>query len=124
MTFDYVAMQAVSTSLLTQAGQSVTRTVVTVGAYNPATGEATTTTSTSTRKGALLNYGEAGRVSERNVRGNLVEIGDRKLLLDATGAVALTDIYTIQGEQFTVVSIKPTNPAGTDVLFELHVRLS
>jgi hypothetical protein len=121
MSFDYVAMQGVSTSLLTQAGQSVTRTVVTVGAYNPATGEATTTTSTSTRKGALLNY---SKTSEQYVRGNLVEINDRKLLLDATAAVALTDIYTIQGEQYTVVSIKPTNPAGTDVLFELHVRLS
>ena len=58
------------------------------------------------------------------MRGNLVEIGDRKLLLDATAAVALTDIYTIQGEQYTVVSIKPTNPSGVDVLFELHVRLS
>jgi hypothetical protein len=46
------------------------------------------------------------------------------LLLDPTGAVALTDTYTIQGQVYTVVSIKPTDPAGVPVLYELHVRLS
>jgi hypothetical protein len=121
MSFDYVAMQAVSTSLLTQAGQSVTRTVVIVGAYDPATGTATTTTSSSTRQGALLSY---GKDAQQYVRGNLVQIDDRKLLLDPTGSVALTDTYTIQGQIYTVVSIKPTDPAGVPVLYELHVRLS
>lgn len=121
MSVDYVGLQAVSTSLLTQFGQSVTRTTVAVGEYDPTLGSAATTTTTTTRIGALLNY---GKNSEQYVRGNLVEMYDRKLLLDATAAVALTDIYTIQGEQYTVVSIKPTNPSGVDVLFELHVRLS
>lgn len=117
----YDDIATLSTSLLAQFGQSVTRTTNTAGAYNPATGEAGNTTATTTRQGALFTY---GKDAQQYVRGNLVQLNDRKLLLDATGPVALTDTYTIQGEVYSVVSIKPTDPAGIPVLYELHVRLS
>jgi hypothetical protein len=117
----YNNLATLSGSLLTEFGQAVTRTTNTAGAYDPATGEASNTTATTTRRGALFSY---GKDAQQYVRGNLVQVNDRKLLLDPSGAVALTDTYTIQGEVYTVVSIKPTDPAGVPVLYELHVRLS
>jgi len=117
----YADLATLSGSLLAAYGQAITRTANTAGAYDPATGAASNTAVTSTRQGALFSYGkDAGQY----VRGNLVQVNDRKLLLDATAAVALTDTYTVQGEVYSVVSIKPTDPAGIPVLYELHVRLS
>lgn len=121
MSFDYAGAAALSTDLLTQFGQMVTRTANTAGVYDPNTGAVTQSSVNSNRIGALLNY---GREAQGYVRGNLVEQSDRKLLLDPNGPVALTDTYTIQGQVYTVVSIKPTDPAGVKVLYELHVRLS
>jgi hypothetical protein len=117
----YADLATLSGSLLTEFGQAVTRTANTAGAYDPATGAATNTTVTTTRRGALFTY---GKDAQQYVRGNLVQVNDRKLLLDPSGQVAMTDTYTIQGEVYTVVSIKPTDPAGVPVLYELHVRLS
>ena len=117
----YADVANLASSLLTQYGQPVTRTANTAGAYDPATGAAANTSVSTTRQGALFSY---GKDAQQYVRGNLVQINDRKLLLDPAGQVALTDTYTIQGEVYTVVSIKPTDPAGVPVLYELHVRLS
>jgi hypothetical protein len=93
----YADVASLSSSLLTQYGQPVTRTANTAGAYNPATGAAANTSVSTTRQGALFSY---GKDAQQYVRGNLVQINDRKLLLD------------------------PTGPAGVPVLYELHVRLS
>jgi hypothetical protein len=120
MTF-YNDLATLSQSLLTEFGQAITRTANTAGVYDPATGAATNSTVTTTRRGALFTY---GKDAQQYVRGNLVQLNDRKLLLDPSGPVALTDTYTIQSEVYSVVSIKPTDPAGIPVLYELHVRLS
>jgi hypothetical protein len=117
----YADTANIAANMLAQFGQAVTRTANTAGAYNPATGAAANTSVSTTRQGALFSY---GKDAQQYVRGNLVQINDRKLLLDPTGSVSLTDTYTIQGEVYTVVSIKPTDPAGVPVLYELHVRLS
>lgn len=122
MTFNYTRANATALRLLTNFGQTVTRRTVTTGAYNPATGEAAVTTADTSRIGVLLDYGDQGRQGERYVRGNLVQVEDRQLLLDGTGAAELTDRYVAGGAEYSVVSVSEVNPAGTVVMYDLHVR--
>lgn len=96
----------------------VTQRAYTVGAYDPSTGEATTTTADSTRRGVVLDFG-AGQTL---CRGTLIQQGDKRLLLDATSAVAMQDHFIVSGVEYAVVSIGETNPAGTPLLYDLHVK--
>lgn len=135
---DYSAKAATALRLLTRFGQSVTR-VKTVlggydpeedefgwyqwyfqysGAYNPETSATIPTTDSSTRTGALLNYGKGIEY----VRGMQVTQRDKRLLLDASGAADISDTYTVSGVEYTVQSLEDINPAGTVVMYDLHVR--
>jgi nanoRNase/pAp phosphatase (c-di-AMP/oligoRNAs hydrolase) len=115
---NYAATAASATKMLTQFGQTVTRTIVTAGAYDLATDTVTQTETTESRIGAVFDFADA----LQNMRGNLIQVYDKRLYLDPNGSAALTDRYTIGGTQYTVVSISETNPAGTVVLYDLHLR--
>ena len=118
MSKDYAATAASATRMLTHYGQTITRTTVTAGAYNLTTDTVTQTEATESRIGALFDFPDA----LQNFRGNLIQVHDRRLYLDPNGSAAMTDRYTIGGVQYVVVSISETNPAGTVVLYDLHVR--
>lgn len=118
-TVDYAAKAATALRLLTRFGQSVTRTVKTVSdAYDPATSASTITETSTTRTGALLNYGKGIEY----VRGMQVMQRDKRLLLDASGAADISDTYTVSGVEYAVQSLEDINPAGTVVMYDLHVR--
>lgn len=118
MTVDYSAKAASALRMLTRFGQDVTRTASTVGTYNPATGAASVSTAATTRKGVKLPF-TSGTTT---VRGQLVQSEDAELYLDAEGAVTLTDKFTIGGAIFSVVSFDELAPAGTAVLYTVHIR--
>jgi secreted protein with Ig-like and vWFA domain len=118
MTFDYADTAALATEALTEFGAPITRRANTVGAYSPSTGAATSTTADTTRVGALFDYGSGQTL----VRGQLVQVSDKRLLVDPTAEVAMTDVFVVNGMTYTVVSIGEINPAGTRVLYDLHVR--
>ena len=118
MTFDYAPLADTSLELLTEFGQDVTRRSYTAGTYDPATGTTTPTTADTTRKGVLLDFG-AGQTLER---GGLIQGGDKRLLVDATAAVSPQDHFVAGGVEYIIVSVGEVNPAGTRVLFDLHVR--
>ena len=118
MSIDYTAIAASSLAALTGAGQDVTRRSFTSGAYDPATGTASPTTADSTRKGVILDFA-GGKTLER---GSLIQVGDKRLLLDAVAGVALNDQFIINGVEYSVVSIGEVNPAGICVLYDLHIR--
>jgi hypothetical protein len=122
MTFDYARSQATALRLLGSFGQAVTRRTVTAGAYAPSTGTATVTTADTTRTGAVLDYSDQSKQGERYIRGNLVKGEDRQLLLDGTGPAELTDRYVIGGTEYSVVSVSEISPAGTIVMFDIHLR--
>ena len=82
MSFDYAKSAATALRLLQQFGQAVTRNASTAGAYDPATGASVVTNVASSRTGALLNYSGKGEVY---ANGNLVILGDKKLLLGLGG---------------------------------------
>lgn len=121
MSFDYLKSQATATRLLTQFGQTVTRRTYTAGTYSPATGASAQTTADTSRIGVLLDYSNKG---EQYVAGNLIQVGDKKLLLDGAGDAALTDRYIVQSVEYSVLSVMELKPAATAVMFEIHLRLS
>ena len=118
MSFDYAEIAAEALELLTEFGQSITRTSYTVGTYDPATGANAVTTAITTRIGAIFDFG-AGKTLER---GSLIQIGDKRLLLDATAAISQQDHFTIGGIEYVVVSIGEINPAGVAVMYDIHLR--
>lgn len=120
MAFDYAELATLSTDLLTEFGQTVTRRSYTAGTYNPATGTATTTTADTSRIGAIFDF-PPGKTAER---GTLIQAGDKQLYLDPSAAVALQDHFIVSGVEYVIVSVGEVNPAGTRVLYDLHLRVA
>ena len=118
MTFNYSKSAATALKLLTKFGRTVTRRNYTTGTYNPATGANAVTYADTTWKGALLDFG-AGKTVER---GGLIQVGDKQLLLEAGASPQLEDHILVGTDEYAIVSIGELNPAGTVVLFDLHLR--
>lgn len=118
MSFNYAEIAANALETLTEYGQDVTRRSYTAGTYAPATGLVTPTTADTTRKGVLFDFG-AGQTLER---GTLIQAGDKRLLLDATATVSPQDHFIVGGAEYVIVSLGEINPAGTVVLYDIHLR--
>lgn len=113
----YTQMKSVASRLLTDKGQSLTFSRETSSGFNPVTGVNTTSTSTYTGNGASFNYNKA------EIDGTLVQRGDIRLLLEAvTTEPEQGDTVTIDSIIYRVMSVSPTSPAGTVVLYELQLR--
>ena len=117
-TYDYAVPAATATRMLTSYGQTVTRTTYTAGTFDQATQTVSPSTATSSRIGALFDIKD----NRTTIRGSLVQVGDKELYLDPAASVALTDHYTIGGVEYTVLSFEEIAPAGTAVLYILHLR--
>lgn len=116
---NYTAKAALSLRLLTKFGQDVTRQAFTLtDSGDNYGGPSTAVQADTTRKGALFDFA-AGQTFER---GTLILANDKRLLLDAEGAVTMTDRYVVGSDTYSVVSIGEINPAGTAVLYDLHLR--
>lgn len=114
----YSELTADALALLTEFGQSVTRRSYTAGSYDTATGTAVPATADSTRKGVALDFA----AGQSLVRGTLVQSGDKRLLVDAVAAINMQDHFIVNGVEYVIISIGEINPAGTVVLYDLHVR--
>lgn len=118
MSFDYQALADLALELLTEFGRSVTHRTFTEGTYDVSTGTASTTTADVTRIGAKFDFKD-GQTTER---GALIQSGDFQLLLDPTATVSMQDVFVIDSLQYSIVSIGEVNPAGTRVLYDIHIR--
>lgn len=114
----YSDLAKTALSLLSQFGQAVTRRECVSAAYDPATGTAGQTFVDTTRRGAIFDFGPG----TSTVRGQLVQISDQQLLLDATGPATLNDRFLVNGKEYTVVTLGEVNPAGIPVIYDLHLR--
>ncbi len=76
------------------------------------------TTSESVRHGLLWDLGDSGAY----YRGKLIELSDKKLMMDAEGQVNLKDHVIVDGTEYKIVSIGGLNPSGTRIFFDLHLR--
>lgn len=118
MSFDYASLAYTSRELLTEFGQAVTQRSYTVGTYDPATGAASPASADSARVGAMFDFG-AGKTLER---GGLIQAGDKRLLVDADADISPQDHFIVNSVDYVIVSIGEINPAGTRVLYDLHLR--
>lgn len=113
----YSGLAAVATNLLTDKGQAVTINRETSTSFDPVTGIDTVTPSSFSGVGAVFDYHRS------EIDGNLIQKGDIRLLLNAVTTEPLTDDeITIDGETYRVISVKPTSPGGTVVMYELQLR--
>lgn len=118
MTFNYAPLAADATALLAEYGGPVTQRAYTAGTYDPTTGLTTPTITDTARKGVALDFG-AGQTL---VGGQLVQTGDKRLLLDASATVAPQDHFVVAGTEYVIVGLGEINPAGVRVLYDIHLR--
>ena len=103
--------------LLAEFGQSITRRSYTTGTYDPATGVSAPATADTTRTGALFD------INTTTVRGQLVQVSDKRLLVDGSAAIDLRDRLIVNAVEYIIVSLGEVNPAGTRVMYDMHVRV-
>lgn len=117
MTF-YDNLQATGARLLAKYGRDVTLRKSTLGAYDPSTSQQARSTVDTVYKGAPLNF-QAGITQ---LRGELVRISDKRLLLEGAANPTPKDSIIIGATQYVIISIAEVNPAGTSVLYDIHLR--
>ena len=118
MSFDYADIATTAKDLLAEFGQPVTLRNVTIGTYNPATGTNTTTTTDVTRNAALFDFAEGQTLGP----GGLIQQGDKKLLMETGVIPALEDQVIVSGVLYVIKGVGESNPAGTPVMYKLHLR--
>lgn len=119
MTF-YDDAAADAAEALEEFGQACTLGVVTAGAYDPETGEASTTTESQSVTAAIFDY------PQKFIDGTLILTGDKRALVSAVGLTVepkpghtFTDAAAVA---YQVINAKALAPAGTVVLWTLQVR--
>jgi hypothetical protein len=118
----YSNLQATASRLLASKGQAVTLQSMQAGTYDPDTSLNTQAAPTAfTLRGVLLDFA-AGKEREG---GELVQAGDKELYLEAKAGQApkIDDkVVMADGTVYTVLSVGEVNPAGTPVVYDLHLR--
>ncbi len=118
MAFNYKVIAATSQAVIKEFGQQVVMVSKVAGAYDPATGSASVTSSVKTGYGVVLDYGV------KNIDGELIKAGDKQLLLSTSGITTPTvnDVATIGSDLYTITMVKTLSPAGTPLLFDCNIR--
>lgn len=114
----YADMAMVANDSLSEYGQTVTISAKSIGAYNPATGNAAVTVSTQQVKGVVFP------IEDNTIDGTLIQQGDQKLLLSMVGVTPphVGDTVTIGATSYTITFIKLLTPSGVNVLCECNIR--
>lgn len=121
MAFNYTSSKATAERLIAQFGQAATLRRVTVSggsAFDPASGTPTTTNHAVTL--VELEFTRA------EVANGLVERGDKKLLLSTAGLTVtpdLSDKIVMGSTVYAIHDIRPLNPGGTVLMYEIQARL-
>ena len=113
----YPRVAATSLRLLTTYGQDVTHRTYTTGTYDPATGLSAPVTADTTRKGKLFD------INTTTLRGALVQVSDKRLLVDGSASISLQDRFIVNSVEYAIVSLGEIGRGGTHVAFDMHVRV-
>lgn len=112
------SLRKTASKLVKRFGGDVTFRVITVGAYDPATGTAGETTSDTTVKGVIED------VSVREIN-DLVQAGDRKLTVaaaDLSAAPKIADKVLISGVTHQIIRVETIEQDNRAITHELILR--
>lgn len=115
MSFNYVPLQQSASRLIQKFGQQLTFTRTTKGAYNPATGTTSDSSSTFSKYACIFDY------SNTDTAGLTIEAGDRRLLAEFYD-YEVGDTVSIGNEVYRVISVSANQPASTGLTVNLQVR--
>lgn len=116
--FNYASIAQIATAQLKNFGQLVTLRKTTPSTYVPATGVNTLTAPTDyARNGVLSDFKGA-----TNGPGGQVKLLDKKFLMEAGVVPTLEDRVIIGTDDYGIVGIMETNPAGLPICYTLHLR--
>lgn len=115
---NYSNLKVTARVLLKKFGQSMTLTRDVAGAYDPTTGSVSNTVQTFVDFGVVLPYSNG--VS--SIADSLIQTGDRQVFIQMSTEPKPTDKITIAGAVHNIVNVKPLEPAGVNVLYELQIR--
>lgn len=120
MTFDYAEVAADALETLTEFGADVTlRTIPIPTNYSPATGTASSTPVNYTRKAVIFDFG----VGITNRNGVLIEEGNKRCLMQVGTKPTTRDLVILaDGTTYKIKAVGEINPAGTPVLYDLHLE--
>ena len=100
-------------------GAAVTLTTQTAGSYDPTTGAATVTTATQSGFGIRTDW------TKQDESWTLVAVNDVKLIMAASGlttAPKVNDTVLFDGITYTIISVKPAQPATVAIVYTLNLR--
>ena len=122
MTLD-AKMRPLATKLVAKNGKSVTLTSITVGAYDPATGAATPTSTPATVKAVVSDY--STRRDGAGFTAGLILSGDKKFSIAAEGITKPKpgDTITLDGVVYAVVRVTETWSGELVALFDIQARI-
>ncbi|MCG8608955.1 MAG: hypothetical protein MI864_00325 [Pseudomonadales bacterium] len=109
----YTRLDSTAARLLAAYGQEVIFSREIETGFNPATGVPTTSSTTVTITAVSDNYSSAV------IDGTTIKEGDVKLYASASVVPLVGDKSTKYG---TILAVKPVEPGGVAVLYELHCR--
>lgn len=112
------SLRKTASKLMAKFGGEVTFRRVTTGAYNPTTGAATPSVSSSTVRGVLED------VREREVN-DLVKGADKKLTVAAADLAfepAVSDQVTVSTRVMQIIQVNKIEQDNTAIVFEIFLR--
>ena len=111
-------MVATATALINHFGATTIITRTTGATFNPGTGGYTGgSVTTLTGKGVRMKFDNS------EIDGEIVKRGDFRLLFGAAlGAPEVDDNVEFSGNDYRVMQVLATSPAGTAVMYDIHCR--
>lgn len=118
MSFDYATLALTADNIIGTFGIPVTVVTKGIAAYDTDTGSVTSTNTTQTTNGVIVDY------ESKDVDGTLILRGDKRLLLSPIGITTIKPDakVTLSGISYNVISVNETNPAGVPLVYDLQIR--
>jgi hypothetical protein len=118
--FNYAPLAATAAKILAQYGRKVQLRNKTEPVYDPATSNAAQGSPTDVdRFAAVFSFG-GGKTQER---GNMVELNDKRMIMDAGTEPQFEDQIIDGSDIYTVISCDSIKPGvGAAIIYDLHVR--
>jgi hypothetical protein len=114
----YKSLANTARKLLKGKGSLVVFTRVVEGDFDPVLGsDETATAPTFSGYGAAFNYDKS------EIDGTVIQSTDLKLLFEAGTEPKQDDTCVVNGFDYRVMRSKPISPAGTDVVYEIQLRV-